>query len=106
MSRRILRINELLKRRLSELIARDVSGEGNLITVYEVITSLDLREAKVYVSILGPRPEDKLVNLKKKAPDFYKILRRELDLKFLPKIIFTLDQPDETIRIEKLLEQI
>ena len=56
MTRRTVRVNELLREEISELLQREVKdprlGEG-LITVTEVQVSPDLRHATVFVSHLG-----------------------------------------------------
>lgn len=53
-SQRMLRVNELLKREIADLLERvDFSMENCLVSISEVQTSPDLRHAKVHVSILG-----------------------------------------------------
>src|SRR5438105_3156252 len=53
MKHRMLRVNELLKRELSGIIAREMSFEGALVTINHVDVSADLKNAHVYVSVLG-----------------------------------------------------
>ena len=55
MSKRILRVNSLLKEVISQVIMREVRNPevADLITVTNVDTSKDLRHAKVYISIIG-----------------------------------------------------
>ena len=53
-SQRMLRVNELLKREIADLLERvDFSLENCLVSVSEVDTSPDLRHAKVHISVLG-----------------------------------------------------
>src|SRR5258708_12609680 len=53
-SLRLQRVRELLKREIGEVIRREIPvGEAGLITVNDVNVSGDLREATVYISILG-----------------------------------------------------
>ena len=48
MSRRIDRVNELLKREISSILQRDFEWDGSLVTVNAVEVSRDLKEAKVF----------------------------------------------------------
>jgi len=53
MKHRMLRVNELLKRELSGIIAREVTFEGALVTINQVDVTADLKNADVFVSVLG-----------------------------------------------------
>ena len=53
MSRRIDRVNELLKREISSILQRDFEWDGSLVTVNAVEVSRDLKEAKVFIGVLG-----------------------------------------------------
>ena len=55
MSRRTDRLNEVFKREISRLLEREVNDPrlGNIISLTRVEISHDLRNAKVYVSVLG-----------------------------------------------------
>ena len=51
---RLTRVNELLKREIANAIERGlITAPGMLVSVTEVNTSVDLRNATVYVSIFG-----------------------------------------------------
>src|SRR5438309_167263 len=64
-SQRQLRVGELIRHALAELLARgdvhDPVLEGHLITVPEVRLTADLRLATVYVMPLGGRDKDEVV---------------------------------------------
>ena len=53
MSQRLDRINELLRREISTVLQRDFEFGGALVTVSGVDITQDLREAKVFVGVLG-----------------------------------------------------
>jgi hypothetical protein len=53
MKHRLLRVNELLKRELSGLIAREMSFEQGLVSINQVDITSDLKNAHVFVSVLG-----------------------------------------------------
>lgn len=59
MSRRIERVNELIKAEIAELLQREVSDPrlSSLVSILAVDTSPDLRNATVRVSILGSEQE-------------------------------------------------
>ena len=108
-SQRALRVGELIRHALSDMLTRgdvhDPVLEGHLITVPEVRMTADLRLATIYVMPLGGKNVDAVIeafNLNKK------FLRREIahhvNLKFAPDIRFLPDERfGEAERIEKLL---
>jgi ribosome-binding factor A len=53
MSRRLDRVNELLRREIGNVIQKDYEWHGKLVTVSEVEVTQDLKEAKVWTSVLG-----------------------------------------------------
>lgn len=93
---RIVRINDDIKRELSELIPtlKDPRVRG-LISITRVDTTADLRYCKVYVSALDKSDVKDLIRGLKSASGF---LRRELakrmTLRYTPELIFT---PDDSI---------
>ena len=93
---RIVRINDDIKRELSELIPtlKDPRVRG-LISITRVDTTADLRYCKVYVSALDKGDGKDLIRGLKSASGF---LRRELakrmSLRYTPELIFT---PDDSI---------
>ena len=60
MTRRKLRINELLRREISQILSQQINDPrlGGLVSITQADTSPDLRYAKVLVSVMGNR-EDK-----------------------------------------------
>ena len=95
MSRRIDRINELLRTEISFVLTRNIKDPrlGGVISVTRVDTSHDLRNAKVLLSVMGD------VDAKKAAMDGIQsaasFLRRELKervaLRYTPFLTFSLD---------------
>ena len=53
MKHRQLRVNEVVKRELSGIIAREINFEGALVSINAVDVSPDLKSAHVFVSTLG-----------------------------------------------------
>lgn len=109
MSERILKVNQLIKKELAEIILREVDFSFDvLITVTRVEASSNLREAKVYVSVM---PENKakevLDNLKAGIYDIQGTLNKRVNMRPLPRIRFIIEtKTREAGRIEELLEKI
>ena len=59
---RLTRVNELLKREIADNLEKCLlfSGNGALVSVTEVKTSVDLRNATVFVSIFVPKNGSKI----------------------------------------------
>lgn len=53
MSRRLNRVNELLRREIGNVVQKDYEWHGKLVTISEVDVTQDLKEAKVWTSVLG-----------------------------------------------------
>ena len=108
-SQRQLRVGELIRHTLAELLARgevhDPVIEGHMITVPEVRMTADLRLATIYVMPLGGRDaKDVLAALERNKRFLRGEVAHRVNLKFAPEIRFRLDERfDEAERIEKLL---
>ena len=53
MSNRIVRINELVQREISDILRRRHAAEAVAITIAEVRIAPDLRDGRVFVAIVG-----------------------------------------------------
>lgn len=109
MPNRILKINQLIKKELSQILLRQVDfPAGVLVTVTRVETSIDLNQAKVYISAF---PTDKIFQvleiLKKLVYFLQQKLNRRLKMRPLPRVSFIEEtKTAEAGRIEELLNQI
>jgi len=107
-SQRQLRVGELIRRALSEVLAHGDVHDPDLnrmsVTVGEVRTSPDLKVATAYVMPLGGQGQKELIGLlaRNKAELRHQISKK-LDLKYAPDLRFrldaTFDQMDETRRL-------
>ncbi|HBG98201.1 MAG TPA: 30S ribosome-binding factor RbfA [Rhodobacteraceae bacterium] len=108
-SQRQLRVGELIRRTLSEVLARgevhDPELNGFSITVGEVRASPDLRVAKVYVMPLGGGHRDAaLAALNRNRAELRRLVAREMTLKYAPELRFVIDQSfDRMEATERLL---
>ena len=93
MKHRQLRVNELVKRELSSIIAREINFEGALVSINAVDVSPDLKSAHVFVSTLGTNNRDSVIDkLEAHRPALQAELSRHVVLKYTPHLIFHLDE--------------
>ncbi|RAP40636.1 MULTISPECIES: 30S ribosome-binding factor RbfA [Rhodovulum] len=107
-SQRQLRVGELIRRTLSEVLARGDVHDPDLnrmsITVGEVRTSPDLKVATAFVLPLGgDHAEEALAALRRNRGELRRVVGKKTQLKFTPELRFTLDETfdrmDETRRL-------
>ena len=107
-SQRQLRVGELIRRTLSEVLSRGDIHDPDLnrmsITVGEVRTSPDLRVATAFVLPLGGQGRDEaLAALRRNRHELRRAVNKALTLKFSPELRFvideTFDRMDETRRL-------
>ena len=107
-SQRQLRVAELIRRTLSEILARGDIHDPDLnrlsITVGEVRTSPDLRIATAYVLPLGGQGQDDVCKLlSRHKGELRRAISKKLALKCAPDLRFqideTFDRMDETKRM-------
>lgn len=107
-SQRQLRVGELIRRTLAELLARGAVHDPDLnrlsVTVGEVRTSPDLRVATAFVLPLGGRGRDEVLKLlERNRGELRRLVGKKLGLKFSPELRFRLDETfdhlDETRRL-------
>ncbi|HEY81950.1 MAG TPA: 30S ribosome-binding factor RbfA [Dehalococcoidia bacterium] len=99
MSHRIERVNNLIRQEISELIQRQVKDPrlSTFVAVTEVVTSSDLRHAKVFVSCISSQEEkeETLVALAGATRFFRKELAKTLRLRRIPELSFHWDDSIE-----------
>ncbi|MCF3592593.1 30S ribosome-binding factor RbfA [Rhodobacteraceae bacterium LMO-12] len=107
-SQRQLKVGELIRRRLAEVLARGDIHDPELnrlsITVGEVRTSPDLKIATAYVMPLGGEGrDDTLKLLARNRGELRRAIGKALGLKYTPDLRFrldeTFDQMDATRRL-------
>lgn len=109
MSARTVRVNELVQRELSDILRKRYQSEAVAITISEVRVSPDLRDGRVFVSVVGSEDEAeaKLRWLRGKAAEIREEVGRRIVLKYLPKFEYVLDQSAvRGARILQVLDEI
>jgi ribosome-binding factor A len=108
-SHRTVRINELVQRELSDILRRHYQSEAVAMTITEVRVAPDLRDGRVFVSIVGTddQIEDRLRWIKRQAPAMREELGRRIVLKYLPKFEYLLDRSAvRSVKLNLLLDQL
>ena len=110
MSRRILKINELISQELAKMFLGYFSNEFGLITITDVSTSDDMKKSRVFISVLPQNEENEkmlLAKLKKYSYDFQEELGKVMQTHYTPKLEFSIDKSTEgIIRVEEILNNL
>lgn len=111
MSRRVQRLNSLLKQVISDVILKEVKNPHlpKLITVTHVDITKDLRHAKVYVSVIGDeKAKQEACQVLQSAAGFIGVhAARQVTMRYFPELSFVLDDTvDQQLRIETIIHQI
>ena len=108
MSNRTIRVNELVQRELSAVLRQHYQTEAVAMTITEVRVAPDLRDARVFISVVGDDAlaEKKLRWIRSKAVEIRQEVGRRIILKFLPKFEYRLDESTErSTRMQRLLDE-
>lgn len=107
---RVEKLQEFIKQETGKMLLREIKDPRiGFVTVTDVEVTGDLREAKIYVSIMGG--EEKIKESWEGLQSAIGFIRREIGkrvkLRFTPKISFALDTSlDYSEHIQKLLLQV
>ena len=108
-STRVLRVNELIQRELSNLLRRRYKDDSAPITITAVEVTPDTRQGKVFVSITGDeeQTEERMKWLRKHAKELRLALGEIIVLKHMPVLSYELDTvTDRGNRILGILDEI
>ncbi len=109
MPERMRRVNEALREVLSEGIGELKDPRIGFVTVTGVRASTDLRQATVFVSVLGSekKRDATLAGLESSRAPLQARVNRELHLKRTPQLRFEYDQTiEEGVRLSKLIDEL
>lgn len=107
MSRRIDRVNELLRREISTVLQHDFEWNGRMVTVSSVDVTHDLKEGKVFISVIGGSADTVIDKLNRAHGAIQKAIMKRIVLKSTPILSFRHD--DSAVRgveIVNLLEEV
>lgn len=109
MPERMRRVNEALREVLSEGIGELKDPRIGFVTVTGVRASTDLRQATVFVSVLGSekKRDATLAGLESSRAPLQARVNQELHLKRTPQLRFEYDQTiEEGVRLSKLIDEL
>ncbi len=108
MPRRLEQLNEQLRTELANLLVRELPLNNGLITICYVECSVDLKYAKIGVSVLPDKLAPAVLKkLNRHSSAFCQILRKKLKIRQIPKFNWVIDATEKkAAAIEKILEQI
>lgn len=108
MKHRQLRINEVVKRELSGIIAREISFDGALVSINDVDVTPDMKSAHVFVSVLGSTAGTSVIDkLEEHRTSLQTELSRRVVLKYTPHLVFHLDNSIERgARVIEIMQEI
>jgi ribosome-binding factor A len=109
-SRRLKQINQVLKEHIGKFLEQELQDpEIGLLTVTRVEVTVDLAEAKVWLSsyMSNKNPLVILKAVKRHAYAINRDLRQVLTTKQIPKLFFMIDEnADYADKIDRLLKQV
>lgn len=107
MSQRLDRINQLMKREISTIVQKDFEFKNALVTISDVEVTQDLREAKVFVSVLGGNMDNVLERLTAKKGSIQSRVNKRITLRCTPVLMFRGDTSTERgVGIVNLLDEV
>lgn len=109
-SMRAERLAEVIRTEASEIFQRDLKDPRiGFVSITDVEVTLDLRHAKIYVSVLGDEEAKRrsMTGLNRAKGHIRSELGRRLALRFVPEIHFRLDESIERgSRIVSLIREV
>jgi ribosome-binding factor A len=97
------RVSDLIQKEISDILLKEISDPRiGFVTITEVRLADDLRDARVFASVLGsPSPEherrkrETLEGLRSATPFIQRELGRRIQLRVTPRLLFSLDDSSE-----------
>ena len=110
-SRRIARLNCLLREVITEVIKREAKNPNisPLTSITKVEISADLKHAKVFVSVIGSEEERQktMKTLETSAGFISSHSSKKVRMRYFPSLSFYLDRSvEDQMKIEKILKEI
>ena len=108
--KRAERVSEAIKREVSVMLTQEIKDPGiHFVTVTSVKTADDLRNANIYVSVLGDEEtrKESMAGLDRARGYLRRELGIRLKLRYTPDIHFRLDESlDHAIKIRGILNEL
>lgn len=107
-AKRLDKVNELMRREISTVLQRDFEWPNTIVTVTAVEVTEDLKEAKVWISVIGQKPV-KLVleKLEDKRGLIQNTVAKRVVLRNTPRLMFRHDNSAERgVNLVNLMDEI
>ena len=108
MTKRIERVNEVMKRELAAIVSREIEAPNTFVTMTRVEVSIDLHYADVYfLTIPDEASNGVAAELNKNIYSIQQNLNKRLRMRPVPKIRFRIDRREqEAVKIDEILKGI
>ena len=109
MKHRLERVNEIIRRELSEIVRREVVFTAPLVTIQSADITPDLKTCHIYVSVIGTEEQkhEVITRLLDKRKLLQAMLMKRVVLKHTPQLHFQIDKALERgDRIMQILDEI
>lgn len=109
MSNRIQQVNQVIKEEISKIIFREIDFPKNImVTITRVETLVNLREAKIYVSVIPEEEINKILRiLERQIYNLQQKLNKRIQMRPIPKIKFLPEkETSQAGKIEEILERL
>lgn len=109
MKHRLERVNEIIRRELSEIVRREVVFTAALVTIQSADISPDLKTCRIYVSVIGSAEQkhEVITRLLEKRKLLQQMLMKRVVLKYTPQLHFEIDHALERgDRVMQILDEI
>ena len=106
--KRSARVSDQMKEEIADILMRKIRDPRiGFVTVTDVVISDDLRNAKVFVSVLGSERAETLKALEHATPFIRSELGKRMRMRFMPELLFRYDDAAERgAHIMELLQHI
>lgn len=107
---RLNRINEELKKEISQIISFELKNPDitGLISVTKAKITPDLKYAKIYVSMINSKNEEKTMEALKQSAGFIRsLIAKRINLRITPELVFEKDDSMEYgMKIDSILKKL
>jgi len=109
MKNRPLRVQELIRSELGQIVLRELRFAAKLVSIHSVSVTPDLRHAHIYMSVIGTEAEQRaaIQQLQDARSMLQSALSKRVVLKYTPQLTFHLTNSIERgVRVVELLEDL
>ncbi len=91
-SRRLEKVNELMKREIGTFVQKDFEWPGTIVSILDVEVTEDLKEGRVWVGVVGRMHPDQVIDkLNRKRGDIQHAVSRRVVMRNTPRLTFKHD---------------